>query len=83
MLLPGVERHHLLPVGGHLVKAVVAAEVHQMRMSFWKQLPPKPGPALRNLDPRRESVPMARATSCTSAPVASQRGAMLLIELMR
>ncbi len=39
-------------------------------MSFWKQLPPKPGLALRNLEPRRES-----------AAVASQRAVMLLIEL--
>ena len=31
----------------------------------------------------RESVPIARATSRTSAPVASQKAAMLLIELIR
>jgi hypothetical protein len=42
-------------------------------MSFLKQEPPKPTPALRNLVPMRESVPMARATSSMSAPVASQK----------
>ena len=52
-------------------------------MSFWKQLPPKPGPAFRNLEPMRLSAPIARATSRTSASVASHRAAMLLIELMR
>ena len=31
----------------------------------------------------RESVPIARATSPTSAPVDSQNAAMLLIELIR
>ena len=34
VLLPGVERHHLLPVGGHLMQAVVAAEVHQVEDVF-------------------------------------------------
>ena len=34
VLLPGVERHHLLPVGGSLVQAVVAAEVHQVEDVF-------------------------------------------------
>ena len=52
-------------------------------MSFWKQLPPNPGPACRNFGPIRLSMPIARATSCTSAPVASQKAAMLLIELIR
>ena len=48
-------------------------------MTFWKQLPPKPGPAFRNFGPMRESLPMARPTSRTSAPVASQKAAVLLI----
>ncbi len=30
VLLPGVELHHLLPGGGHLVQAVVAAEDHEV-----------------------------------------------------
>ena len=34
VLLPGVERHHLLPVGGHLVQAVVAAEIHNVEDVF-------------------------------------------------
>ena len=37
-------------------------------MSFWKQEPPKPTEAFRNLGPMRLSVPMHRATSLTSAP---------------
>lgn len=43
-----------------------------MRISFWKQLPPNPIDACKNFDPIRESKPTARATSDTSAPVASQ-----------
>ncbi|GMR53498.1 hypothetical protein PMAYCL1PPCAC_23693, partial [Pristionchus mayeri] len=49
------------------------------RTSFWKQLPPNPTDALRNLFPILESNPTAWATSLTSAPVASQ---MAEIELM-
>ena len=83
VLLPGVEAHHLLPVGGHLVQAVVAAEIHEVEDVFLEAAAAKAGAGLEELGPRRESLPMARATSCTSAPVASQRAAMLLIELMR
>ena len=54
-----------------------------MRTSFLKQLPPKPGPALRNFGPMRLSAPMTRATSSTSAPVASQRPAMALMDETR
>ena len=52
-------------------------------MSFLKQLPPNPGPESRNLEPILESVPIALATSCTSAPVDSQRAAIEFIELIR
>ena len=52
-------------------------------MSFLKQEPPKPTLARRNFGPMRLSVPMARAISSTSAPVASHNSDMLLIELMR
>ena len=52
-------------------------------MSFWKQEPPKPTEALRNLAPMRVSVPMARATCDTSAPVASQSAEIEFIEEMR
>ena len=52
-------------------------------MSFWKHEPPKPTEERRNLGPMRESAPMARATSSTSAPVASQRAEMELIEEIR
>ena len=34
VLLPGVEIHHLLPGGGYLVQAVVAAENHQVEDVF-------------------------------------------------
>lgn len=43
----------------------------RFKISFWKQEPPKPTDAWRNLEPIRESSPTARATSDTSAPVAS------------
>mmetsp|Transcript_23465 Transcript_23465/g.64691 ORF Transcript_23465/g.64691 Transcript_23465/m.64691 type:complete len:230 (+) Transcript_23465:1092-1781(+) len=52
-------------------------------MSFWKQEPPKPTLADRNLLPMRVSVPMACATCCTLAPEASQRALMELMEEMR
>ncbi len=51
------------------------------KISFLKQLPPKPGPTLRNLLPIRLSLPIARETSLTSAPVTSQRALIELIEL--
>jgi len=43
-------------------------------MSFWKQEPPKPTDDFRNFGPMRLSLPMAFATSSTSAPVASPKG---------
>mmetsp|Transcript_55 Transcript_55/g.202 ORF Transcript_55/g.202 Transcript_55/m.202 type:complete len:230 (-) Transcript_55:325-1014(-) len=52
-------------------------------MSFWKQLPPKPTEAFRNLGPMRLSVPMACDTWEMSAPVTSHRALMELTELMR
>ena len=52
-------------------------------MSFWKQEPPNPTEALRNLGPMRESRPIALATSSTSAPVDSQRAEIELIDEMR
>ena len=47
-----------------------------------KQLPPKPGPDCRNLDPILESLPIAFATSFTSAPVTSQIADIEFIELI-
>ena len=38
---------------------------------MWKQLPPNPGLALRNLSPILESDPTAKETSFISAPVTS------------
>ena len=52
-------------------------------MSFWKHDPPKPTDDLRNLGPMRESIPMALATSVTSAPVTSQRAEIELMEEIR
>jgi hypothetical protein len=34
VLLPGVERHHLLPVGGYIMQAIVAAEILQVEDVF-------------------------------------------------
>mmetsp|Transcript_2063 Transcript_2063/g.5298 ORF Transcript_2063/g.5298 Transcript_2063/m.5298 type:complete len:253 (+) Transcript_2063:516-1274(+) len=55
----------------------------RFRMSFWKQLPPKPTELLRKWGPTRGSVPTARATSSTSAPDTSHRAEMELIDEMR
>src|SRR5882762_1120332 len=52
-------------------------------MSFWKHEPPKPTDAFRNFGPMRESLPIAFATSSTSAPVASQSAEIELIDEMR
>jgi len=52
-------------------------------MSFWKHEPPKPTEALRNLEPRRESMPTAWATSSMLAPVASQMAERALTDEMR
>ncbi len=52
-------------------------------MSFLKHDPPKPMLALRNFSPMRLSVPMACATSPTSASVASHSAEMALMELTR
>uniref|UniRef100_A0A8W7PYL8 Uncharacterized protein n=1 Tax=Anopheles coluzzii TaxID=1518534 RepID=A0A8W7PYL8_ANOCL len=52
-------------------------------MSFWKQLPPNPTDACRNFGPMRLSSPTARATSDTSAPVASHTADSELMEEMR
>ena len=40
----------------------------RLSMSFWKQEPPKPTEAIRNLFPIRVSAPIAEATWLTSAP---------------
>ena len=51
--------------------------------TFWKHEPPKPTDAFRNLLPMRESMPMATATSLTSAPVFSHSAEIELIDEMR
>src|SRR5271155_2683971 len=51
--------------------------------SFLKQEPPKPNPAFKNCGPMRGSNPIDCATSCTSAPVASQIALIELILLIR
>ncbi len=49
MLLLGVEGHHLLPGGGHLVQAVVAAEVHQIEDVLLKAAAAEAGAGLEEL----------------------------------
>lgn len=49
-------------------------------MSFWKQEPPNPTEALRNLGPIRVSSPQAEETSSISAPVTSQIAERALME---
>mmetsp|Transcript_1487 Transcript_1487/g.4033 ORF Transcript_1487/g.4033 Transcript_1487/m.4033 type:complete len:280 (+) Transcript_1487:397-1236(+) len=55
----------------------------RLRMSFWKQEPPKPTLDWRKREPMRGSEPMAREISCTSASVASQSAEMELMLLTR
>ena len=43
VLLPGVERHHLLPVGGYIMQAVVAAELYQVEDVFLEAAAAKAG----------------------------------------
>ena len=83
MLLPAVELHHLLPVIGHLVQAVVAAEIHQVEHVFLEAAPTKTRAGLQKLRSNPAVGTDCRATSRPSAPVALQRASMLLIELMR
>ena len=52
-------------------------------MSFWKQEPPKPTDDFKNLEPIRLSIPMARATSLTSAPVFSHNSDIALMDEIR
>ncbi len=52
-------------------------------MSLWKHDPPKPTLALRKRGPMRESVPIAYATSSTSASVTSHSAEIELIDEMR
>ena len=47
-----------------------------------KQLPPNPGPAFKKLFPILLSVPIALETSLMFPPVASQKAAIELIELI-
>ena len=49
MLLPGVELHHLLPIAGHLIKAVVAAEVDEVEDIFLKTAATKSRTGLEEL----------------------------------
>ena len=81
VLLPDVELHPLLPVIGHRVQAVVAAENHQVEDVLLEAAPSEAGPACSNFAPMRLSTAIARAASRPSAPVASQRVPMLLIGL--
>src|SRR5215207_1868973 len=48
-------------------------------VSLGKQLPPHPGPGLRNSLPIRLSDPIPSTTSATSAPTCSDRAAMALM----
>ncbi len=48
VLLPGVELHHLLPVIGHRVQAVVAAEIHQVEDVLLEAAAPEAGADLRS-----------------------------------
>ena len=52
-------------------------------MSFLKQLPSNPGPALRNSLPILLSVPIASETSFILAPVLSHNDDIEFIELIR
>ena len=49
VLLPGVQLHHLLPVGGHLLQSVVAAEIHQIKNIFLEATTAKARSSLEEL----------------------------------
>ena len=54
----------------------------KFKISFLKQLPPKPGPEFRKYLPILLSEPTAKATSLISAPVASHIAETEFIELI-
>ena len=56
-----------------------SARAVNARMSFGRQPPPNPTPALRNLRPMRASCPIASASRVTSASVASAISAIALM----
>ena len=56
------------------------ARAMNARMSFGRQPPPNPKPALRNRLPIRASYPRASANIVTSAPVASHTSAIALMK---
>ena len=55
------------------------ARAMNARMSFGRQPPPNPSPALRKRRPIRSSIPIASASWVTSAPVASHSSAIALM----
>src|SRR3569833_217865 len=60
-----------------------SAKYTRLKISFLKQLPPNPIPALRNLLPMRGSQPIELATSSMSAPEHTQIALIELMLLMR
>ena len=49
MLLPTIELHHALPVGGHLMQAVVPTEIDEIEDVFLEAAPAKAGTRLEEL----------------------------------
>jgi len=66
-----------------LCQAVAAAQVHEVEDVLLEARAAEPTEALRNCGPMRGSVPTARATSSTSAPLASHSAEIELIDDMR
>src|SRR5690606_22317749 len=59
-----------------------AATASKAAVSFGKHDPPHPKPAPRNRGPMRESRPIPRVTSTTSAPTRSHKPAISLAKLI-
>jgi hypothetical protein len=64
----------------HSLRPYVSHRYTRLRMSFWKHEPPNPTDGCRNRLPMRSSIPTARLISLTSAPVASHKAEMELID---
>merc|ERR1712176_323781 len=67
----------------HGCNPYVSHRYTRFRMSFWKHDPPKPTEGCKKRFPMRSSMPTARLISETSAPVASHRAEMELMEETR
>ena len=83
VLLPGVQRNHALPVIRHLRQAEMPAEIHQIEDVLLETAATKPRPGIQEFRANPAIGADRSATSRTSAPLASQKAAIELIEPIR